>query len=62
MCRESVNDPQLATSSGGGCLIINLNQKRKLSGFNQIVFTSVINNSVSFSSFLNKLKVKINGF
>ena len=39
------------------------NQKLNLDGFNRIIFTSVINNYIlSFSSFLDKVKVKMIGF
>ena len=39
------------------------NQKRNWGGFDRIIVTSVMNNYVSsFSSFLNKVKVKMNGF
>ena len=49
MSRGSVNNK--------GCLIINFESKADL------FITSVINNYIlSFSSFLNKVKVKINGF
>ena len=59
----SGNNPQLATNSGGVTLLSISNGKRKLGGFNRIIFTSVINNYIiSFSSFLNKVKVKMSGF
>ena len=62
MSRESVNNPQLMTNSGGVASLSILNQKPTLGGSNWIIFTSVINNYIlSFSSFLNKVKVKING-
>ena len=62
MSRGSVN-PQLTKNSGGGGFIINFESKADLGGFNRIIFTSVINNYIlSFSSFLNKVKVEINGF
>ena len=57
-----VNNALLAIVSECAPLSIS-NQIRNLVGFNRIIFTSVINNYVlSFSSFLNKEKVKINGF
>ena len=64
MSRGSVNSPQLMTNSRGGVASLSIsNQKRNLGGFNRIVFNSVINNYIlSFSSFLNKVKVKMNGF
>ena len=62
MSKGSGNNPQLATNSGGASLSIS-NQKRNLDGFNRIIFTTVIKNYIlSFSSFLNKAKVKMNGF
>ena len=66
MSRKSVNNPQLATNFGGEWVasLSFSNQKRNLGGFNWIIFTSVINNYIymGFSSSLNKVKVKINGF
>ena len=60
MSRGSGNNPQLATNSGGGASSLT-NQKWNFGGFNQIIFTSVINNyMISFSS--SRLKVKMNGF
>ena len=61
MSRESVNNPQLMTNSGVVSLSIP-NQKRNLGGFNQIIFSVINNYILSFSSFLDKVKVKINGF
>ena len=58
-----VNNPQLTTNSQEAASLSISNQKRNLGGFNRIIFTGVINNYIlSFSSFLNKVKVKINGF
>ena len=62
MFRGSGNNSQLATNLGVASLSIS-NQKRNLGGFNRIIFTSVVNNYILyFISFLNKVKVKINGF
>ena len=57
----SGNNSQQTKNSGGASLSIS-NEKQNLGGFNRIIFTSVINNYIlSFSSFLIKVKVKMNG-
>ena len=62
MSRACGNNSQLAKNSKGGSSLSVSNQTRNLEGFNRIIFTSVINNYIlSFSSFLNKVKVIMNG-
>ena len=68
MSRESVNNSQLSTFSGGGGASLSiLSQKRILGRSHRIIVTTVTNNYInnyilSFSSFLNNVKVEINGF
>ena len=57
MSRGSGNNPQLVTNSGG-CLIVNFESKAEFGQIFSDYFTSVINNYIlSFSSFLNKVKM-----
>ena len=54
---------KMSSGSGNNLNSWGLPQKGDLGGFNWIIFTSVINNYIlSFSSSLNKVKVKMNGF
>ena len=63
MSRVSGNNPHLAKNSGGLPHYQFRIKNRIWVDFNWIIFTSVINNYIlSFSSFLNKVKVKMKGF